>query len=185
LSYAYRSHVFEDGARASLKAAADNGCHCPFWLPTKGQECLHLCSYRDLSVDYSPKEWFDSISIASGYEDVAVGVVQAEREFTSEMREKCKTVALIEGKYELAVAGTSELVVQLGNHLETKAVIVIDLSVNDCMNSLLVIVKRLIARRAQVIDLQTNMTQCYGAALVSYLTAVLFYFSFHQYDRWD
>ncbi len=101
------------------------------------------------------------------------------------MREKCKTVALIEGKYELAVAGTSELVVQLGNHLETKAVIVIDLSVNDCMNSLLVIVKRLIARRAQVIDLQTNMTQCYGAALVSYLTAVLFYFSFHQYDRWD
>lgn len=102
---------------------------------------------------YGPEEWFDSVSVANGYEDIALGVVQAERKLPSEMGEKRKAIAFIEGKHEFAVTGASELVIQLVNHVKTKAIIIVDLSVNDCMNTLLVIVKRLIARGAQVIDL--------------------------------
>lgn len=146
--FTYCLRILENGARAGLEATVDNGFHIPFWLPTKRQECLHLCGHDEFPVVHGPEKWLDPISITNSNEEVVVRVIQTKRKLSSKMGKKGKSVVLIQSEYKFAITRASEIVAEFVNHFKSKAIIVINLSVDDRMNALLFVVKGLIPRWA-------------------------------------
>lgn len=75
------------------------------------------------------------------------------------MRYKRKAVVFVQRKHKFAVTRAIELVVQFFNHLAPKSFVLVDLTIDHGMNGLVLIVKWLSARRAQVVDFQTDVAE--------------------------
>lgn len=72
---------------------------------------------------------------------------------------------LVESNHNLTVTVTFELVAEIAGHLLSDAVMVVELAIDDCMDGVVYVVKRLLAVRAQVVDSQTIMADSYSSAL--------------------
>lgn len=68
-------------------------------------------------------------------------------------------MTLIKSEHEFAVTGADEVIAQFVDHFKSETVIVINLSIHDCVNTLLLIMKRLTAKWTKIVDLQADMTE--------------------------
>jgi hypothetical protein len=96
-------NALENGLISDLKISADDAFHVPFRLPAQWQECFHLCRHHQFAVMYGPKQGLDPISISNGKEKFSVTVVQADAEFTPDMRHEGKAVVFVQCEIELRV----------------------------------------------------------------------------------
>ena len=75
------------------------------------------------------------------------------------MRNERKAVVFVQRKNKFAVTRALELVIQFLNHFGTKSHVLVDLTIHHSMNGIVLIMKWLSARRAQIVDLQTNVPE--------------------------
>jgi hypothetical protein len=152
--------AFEDRSCVMCVSSVCDALYVPLGIQSYGTKGFDFSPDNEASINLGKDKRLYPVAVPSTYKQFGPRIIKTKCELAAQVAKKGYAVDLVQCDDDLAVTLSLERPAGLFSQLLSISVILIEFSVHDGMYVAIRGMERLLAVRAQVVDGETDVTQC-------------------------